>query len=103
MSGHTPFQTLLDRMSPESLARIAEKSDALEQEIALTELRRALNFSQAELAAVLNINQSSVAKMEKRRDMKLGTLRRAIEAMGGELELHARFKDRVVRLDQLGS
>ena len=103
MSGHTPFKVLRDRMSPEAQAQAIEMSEKLEQEIALTELRRALNFSQAELAAVLNINQSSVAKMEKRRDMKLGTLRRAIEAMGGALELHARFDDRIVRLDKLGS
>ena len=103
MTGHTPFKVLLDRMPPEERARIHEESELLEQEIALTELRRSLKLSQAQLAALLNINQASVAKMEKRRDMQIGTLRRAIEAMGGQLELTARFKDRTVRLDQLGS
>ena len=103
MSGHTPFKVLRDRMSPEAQAQAIEMSEQLEKDMALTDLRRALKFSQARLAAVLNINQASVAKMEKRRDMQIGTLRRAIEAMGGKLELHARFKDRTVRLDQLGS
>ena len=103
MAGHTSFEVLRSKMSAESRERSRNVADLLEKEIALTDLRKALHLSQADLAAALNISQPSVAKMEKRRDMKLGTLRRAIQALGGELELHARFDDRVVRLDQLGS
>ena len=41
----TPFSTLHDRMSPESRARIGEKSLALEAEMALADLRRLLNLT----------------------------------------------------------
>ena len=69
----------------------------------LAEVRRAMKLSQEELAAILQINQASVAKMEKRTDMYIGTLRRFIQAMGGELEIVARFPDRQIRIDQFGS
>jgi hypothetical protein len=36
--------------------------------------------------------------MEKRTDMYVSTLRRFIEAMGGELEITARFPDHSVRI-----
>ena len=85
---------------PEAQERARAKSEALESEMALAEVRRAMKLSQEELAAILHINQASVAKMEKRTDMYIGTLRRFIQAMGGELEIVARFPDRQIRIDQ---
>jgi len=38
--------------------------------------------------------------MEKRTDMYVGTVRRFIQAMGGELEIIARFPDREIKIDQ---
>lgn len=90
-------------MSPEAQGRARTKSDTLETEMALAEVRRAMKLSQEELAAILQINQASVAKMEKRTDMYIGTLRRFIQAMGGELDIVARFPDRQIRIDQFGS
>ncbi len=49
---------------------------------------------------MLHINQSAVSKLERRTDMYLSTLRSYIEAMGGELEIIARFPDRAVRITQ---
>ena len=43
------------------------------------------------LAQVLNVQQQSIAKLEKRADMYLSSLRTHIEAMGGELEIVACF------------
>jgi DNA-binding transcriptional regulator YiaG len=103
MTGRTSFSTLRNRMSPEAQGRVSAKSDALETEMALAEVRRAMKLSQEELAAILQINQASVAKMEKRTDMYIGTLRRFIQAMGGELDIVARFPDRQIRIDQFGS
>ena len=90
-------------MSPEAQDRARAKSEVLEGEMALAGVRKAMQLSQEELAAILNINQASVAKMEKRTDMYIGTLRRFIQAMGGELDIVARFPDRQIRIDQLGS
>ena len=73
---------------------------ALVEKYGSAEVRRAMKLSQEELAAILHINQASVAKMEKRTDMYIGTLRRFIQAMGGELEIVARFPDRQIRIDQ---
>lgn len=100
MTGRTSFSTLRNRMSPEAQARARAKSEALETEMALAGVRRAMQLSQEELAAILQINQASVAKMEKRTDMYVGTVRRFIQAMGGELEIIARFPDREIKIDQ---
>jgi predicted transcriptional regulator len=64
----------------------------------LAEVRRALRLSREELSQILQVGQGSVAKMEKRADMYVSTLRRFIEAMGGELEIVARFSDHSVKI-----
>ena len=99
MTGRTPFSTLRNRLTPEAQASAHEKSETLGAEMALADLRRAMQLSQEELAATLQINQASVAKMEKRTDMYVGTLRRFVEAMDGELEIIARFPDGEVRIN----
>jgi len=67
-------------------------------EMPLDELRRARGLSQKALAEVLHVQQPSIARLEKRTDMYLSTLRSHIEAMGGELEVIARFPDGAVRI-----
>lgn len=67
-------------------------------EMALTELRKARGLSQKELAATLHVQQPSIAKIERRTDMYISTLRAHIEAMGGELEVIARFPEGSVRI-----
>ena len=58
----------------------------------------ARGLSQKTLAEELHIQQPAVAKMEKRTDMYLSTLRNHIRAMGGELDIIARFPDGEVRI-----
>ncbi len=53
----------------------------------LKALRQLAERSQEEMAAVLNIKQPSVHKIEKQTDLYLSTLRRFVEAAGGTLEL----------------
>lgn len=68
----------------------------------LTELRRALALTQMAMAAKLAIKQASVARIERRSDLLLSTLRGYVEAMGGELEIVARLPGRrSVRLHAL--
>jgi len=69
-------------------------------ELPLAELRRALHLSQEQLAAELDVRQPAIAKMEKRADMYISTLRRFIEAMGGQLEIRAYFPDGDVKINQ---
>ena len=68
-------------------------------EMPLNELRQARGLSQKMLAEVLHVQQPSIAKIEKRTDMYLSTLRSHIEAMGGELDLIARFPDGSVKIN----
>ncbi len=92
------FANLRARMTPESQARASEKAHAMLAEMPLNELRQARGLSQKMLAEVLHIQQPAVAKIEKRTDMYLSTLRSHIEAMGGELEVVARFPDGAVKI-----
>lgn len=92
------FSELRARMSPQAQARSGVKAQAMLAEIPLNELRQARGLSQKMLAGVLHVQQSSIAKMEKRTDMYLSTLRSHIEAMGGQLEVVARFPDGVVKI-----
>ncbi|CAA9247253.1 MAG: hypothetical protein AVDCRST_MAG77-2944 [uncultured Chloroflexi bacterium] len=85
-------------MVPEAQRRAAEKAERLTEEMDLGELRRALLVSQEELAQTLHVGQAAVAKLEKRTDMYVSTLRRVIEAMGGELEIVARFPNRSIHI-----
>jgi transcriptional regulator with XRE-family HTH domain len=59
----------------------------------LAELRQAREKSQEELARTLKVGQPAVAKLEKRADMYVSNLRRYVEALGGSLEITARFPD----------
>jgi hypothetical protein len=45
-------------------------------------------------ATTLGITQDSVSRLEKRSDLLLSTLRKTVEAMGGNLSLIAEFPDR---------
>lgn len=60
----------------------------------LQELRRALNVTQVEMADEMGVAQESISRMEKRRDMLLSTLVRAIAGLGGKLDLTVHFKDK---------
>jgi transcriptional regulator with XRE-family HTH domain len=66
----------------------------------LHELRRARQLSQEQLAEELGATQPEISKMEHRTDMYVSTLRRFVEAMGGQLEIVARFPDGNVRITQ---
>ena len=94
------FRDLRAKMSPESQAKANEKAQVLLSELPLAELRQAMLLSQEQLAAELNVRQPAVAKMEKKTDMYISTLRRFIEAMGGQLDIRAHFPDGDVRISQ---
>ncbi|MDR1709224.1 MAG: helix-turn-helix domain-containing protein [Candidatus Accumulibacter sp.] len=96
------FETLLAKMPPESRARAEAKAQRMLAEMPLNELRQARGLSQKMLAEVLNVQQPAIAKLEKRTDMYLSTLRSHIEAMGGQLEVIARFPDGSVKINNFG-
>ena len=87
---------------PEKRRQAIEKraTELIAEEATLRQLREAQERSQEEVAKKLHINQAGVSKLERRTDMYLSTLRGFIEAMGGKLEIVARFPDQAVRITQ---
>lgn len=67
--------------------------DALADEPHLSELRRSRGVTQTELAARLQISQSDLSKLERRKDWRLSTLRRYVAALGGKLSVRADWRD----------
>jgi transcriptional regulator with XRE-family HTH domain len=95
-----PFKNLVSKMSPASRARIKRRTAQMRKEMALQELRQALQLTQQELAEQLKMNQAAISKLEHQSDMYISTLRRFIAAMGGELRIVARLPGGDVVINQ---
>ena len=94
--GFDDFMAKLPKKRQQAIKKRA--AELIAEEATLRQLREAQERSQEELAKKLHINQAGVSKLERRTDMYLSTLRNYIEAMGGKLEIIARFPDRAVRI-----
>ncbi|MHB1445955.1 MAG: helix-turn-helix domain-containing protein [Acidimicrobiales bacterium] len=79
--------------SPESRQRVAEKVEALSEELALSELRGRTQRTQAQIAEAIGTSQSGVSRIERQRDFLISTLRDYVAATGGQLHLVARYPD----------
>lgn len=71
----------------------ARARELIAEEMTLRALRQARKLTQVRMARKLGVTQDSVSRLEKRSDLLLSTLRKAIEAMGGNLSLVAQFPD----------
>ncbi len=96
----TPYRQLREKMSLQARAQAAQKTREILAEMALQELRQALELTQEEVAKLLKTSQANVSKLERRTDMYISTLREFIQAMGGKLEIVARFPGGSVKIDQ---
>lgn len=97
----TKFRQLVSETMSEDQQKLAkERAQELRASIPLHELRRAREMSQATLAELLEMDQGNLSKLEQRTDMYVSTLRRYVQAMGGELEIVARFREGEYRINQ---
>ncbi len=94
------FRDLRAKMAPERQKRVRERAQALLAELPLQELRQARRMTQEALAKRLGSQQALVSKLERRADMYISSLRTYIQALGGDLEIVARFPDGAVRITQ---
>jgi DNA-binding XRE family transcriptional regulator len=86
------LQEKLSTLPANRRKKIAKRTDALiAQEMTLRELRKKREMTQAQLAKSLGVKQEQVSRSESRADVHLSTLKRSIEAMGGELIVLAQF------------
>ncbi len=92
------FSELLDKMAPERRARVEARVREELLQLNLQELRKMVGKTQADVAATLETTQGQVSVAEKRGDHLLSTVRRYVEALGGELDVVARFGDKTIKL-----
>ena len=85
---YTSESAALDRVQELLLGRVRTVPP---RELTLPKLREMRELSQVELASRLQVSQGALSRMERRSDMRIGSLRNAIAAMGGELEVRASF------------
>lgn len=87
------WSQLKRRMSPAARKRMAARTEQLEAILTLRDLLKARDLTQEVLAERLEVAQGNVSRTLRRDDPHVSTLRAVIEAMGGELQLVARFPD----------
>jgi predicted transcriptional regulator len=89
------------RRSRDDLERADRVQRRIEEELVemnLAELRKELGITQTELAAAAEMTQGELSRLERRSDHLVSTLRRCVEALGGELEVTANVRGKRVRL-----
>ncbi|OBU16509.1 transcriptional regulator [Photobacterium aquimaris] len=80
---------MLASRSQDSQHRISEMADEMLLEVKFQAIREELELTQAELARNMGISQPSVVAIEQRgNDVKLSTIKRYIEAMGGKMSIN---------------
>ncbi|MBB5369022.1 MULTISPECIES: XRE family transcriptional regulator [unclassified Janthinobacterium] len=86
------LEEVIDGLPVERQARIAALSQEKVAEMiahasSLTDFRKAVGKTQAEVARELGIQQHAVSQLEKRSDTYVSTLRRFLQSLGMTLEL----------------
>lgn len=69
--------------------------------VRMAQLRRERGVSQESLAALLEIKQAAISKLEHRQDALVSSVREIVQSLGGELRLIATFPDGMARVLQL--
>lgn len=87
-----------ERISERRLAEIDAQVEQEVLEMNLAAVRELVGRSQTEVAKAMGSSQSEVSRSERREDHLVSTLREYVRALGGELELSARFGDKSIRL-----
>jgi predicted transcriptional regulator len=77
-------------------ARAWAKREIIRLELA--ELRKLAGKTQVEVAKKAKMHQGELSRAERRKDHRISTIRRYVEALGGEIEIVARLKGREIRL-----
>jgi transcriptional regulator with XRE-family HTH domain len=85
------FRELYNRIPEDRRVGIESRVQEAQRELPLHEIRRARSLTQVQLAEEMGASQGEISAIERRTDHYVSTLRRYVTAMGGELEIVARF------------
>jgi transcriptional regulator with XRE-family HTH domain len=95
------FNELRSKMSPERRRQNAADANRMLLEMTLQELRQGItNFSQDDIAEMLKVTQGYISKLERQDDMLVSNLYAYVEALGGQVEIRAKFPDQEVHIKQ---
>jgi predicted transcriptional regulator len=86
------------RFGAAAQARVRSRVEAELETMSLRALRQELALTQVELGRSAEMTQSELSRIESRADHLTSTLRRYVEALGGELEITAIVRGRRVKL-----
>lgn len=96
-----PWRAIREERSKLSRARRSEVDEAVAREaleLSLRDLREQCGFTQQQIAEALEMAQGAFSRLERRDDHLVSTLRKVVKALGGELEVTARFRDKRVKI-----
>jgi predicted XRE-type DNA-binding protein len=95
------FEELRAKMSPERRRRNEVETAKKLVDLTLQEIRQNVaSLNQDDLAEILHVTQGYVSRLERQDDMLLSRLYAYVKALGGEVEILAKFPDQEVRITQ---
>lgn len=91
---HHRWRDIKRKRGPEAEARVQAMVDEANRKIRLLRtLRQERGLTQVELAELLEMDQGNLSAMERREDIKLSTLLKYIDALGGDVTLTVSWRD----------
>jgi DNA-binding XRE family transcriptional regulator len=95
-----PYKELRDKIRSDTTraARIDARRQAMEDALALGEIREKRELTQNDIAEVLATSQANISRIERQRNLYLSTLAEYVEALGGSLKISAVFEDEEVEI-----
>ena len=99
---HKKFSDLVaETMSPEAQLQARGMAQNELQKMELAQLREALQVSQSLIARKLKVTQVAISRLERRPNLKVGSLMNYLNALGGRLEMRAVLPDRTIEITHL--
>ena len=98
MKNRNTIENIRSRLTPGQIDNAEEKAKSMILNIRLGELREQLGIKQEDIGSFC---QSSISKIENRRDIKLSTLRDYLHSIGMEVEIKARPKGSKSRKEEI--
>jgi DNA-binding XRE family transcriptional regulator len=93
-----PLKHLDALIGPTRIAAAKKQAREKAKRLLVAEVRKQLGLTQTRVAKAMGVSQSALSQLESQDDMQLSTLRRLVEALGGELDVTMRFGDRSITL-----
>lgn len=72
---------------------VCDRRTTRHQPVKISDVRQERGMSQEDISRLLHIKQATYSKLERREDVKISSLQKVVEAMGGKLLIQAVFKD----------